>query len=93
MFLLFFYVSLCFYLRDWTAHNPKLEALLSLVAQSFVQLFATRWTVARQASLSFTNSWSLLELISIDLVMPSSHLRSSPSPPAFNLSQHHGLFQ
>ena len=39
-----------------------------------VQLFATPWTVARQASLSFTNSQSLLKLISIESVMPSNHL-------------------
>ena len=41
---------------------------------SRVQLFATSWTVACQASLSFTISWSLLKLISIELVMPSNHL-------------------
>ena len=41
---------------------------------SQVQLFVTLWTVARQASLSITNSWSLLKLTSIELVMPSSHL-------------------
>ena len=35
---------------------------------------ATPWTAARQASLSITNSWSLLKLISIVSVMPSSHL-------------------
>ena len=39
-----------------------------------VQLFATPWTVARQASLSITNSQSLLRLLSIKSVMPSSHL-------------------
>ena len=38
-----------------------------------VQLFVTPWTVARQASVCFTNSWSLLKLMSIELVMPSSH--------------------
>ena len=41
---------------------------------SHVQLFATPWTAARQASLSFINSQSLLKLISIKLVMPSNHL-------------------
>ena len=41
---------------------------------SHVQLFATPWTAARQASLSTTNSWNLLKLMSIDLVMPSNHL-------------------
>ena len=35
---------------------------------------ATPWTAARQASLSITNSWSLLKLMSIESVMPSSHL-------------------
>ena len=39
-----------------------------------VWLFATPWTAARQASLSITNSWSLLKLMSIASVMPSSHL-------------------
>ena len=41
---------------------------------SHVRLFATPWTAARQASLSITNSRSFLKLMSIDLVMPSSHL-------------------
>ena len=36
--------------------------------------FATPWTVVRQASLSLTNSWSLLTLMFIELVMPSNHL-------------------
>ena len=39
-----------------------------------VRLFAIPWTVVRQASLSFTNSWSLLKLMSIESVMPSNHL-------------------
>ena len=41
---------------------------------SNVQLFATAWAEALQASLSFTISWSLLKLMSIELVMPSNHL-------------------
>ena len=41
---------------------------------SRVWLFATPWTEARQASLSITNSWSLLKLVCIELVMPSNHL-------------------
>ena len=41
---------------------------------SCVWLFVTPWTAAHQASLSITNSWSLLKLMSIELVMPSSHL-------------------
>ena len=39
-----------------------------------VQLFATPWTAARQASWSFTIPQSLLKLMSIELVMPSNHL-------------------
>ena len=39
-----------------------------------VQLFAAPWTAAHQASLSFSNSWSLLKLMSIELVMPFNHL-------------------
>ena len=50
------------------------------------------WTAASQASLSITNSQSLLKLMSIELLMPSHHLiLLSPSPPAFNLSQHQGF--
>ena len=41
---------------------------------SRVRLFATSWTAARQASLSFTISRSLLRLMSIESVMPSNHL-------------------
>ena len=57
---------------------------------SYIQLFATPWTTARQVSLSFTISLSLLKLISIESVMPSNsfHPLSSPSPLVFNLSQH-----
>ena len=46
----------------------------SVKSLSHVQLFANPWTVAGQASLSITNSWSLLKLMSIKLVMPSNHL-------------------
>ena len=46
----------------------------SVQSLSRVQLFATPWTAACQASLSITNSWSLLKLMSIELVMPSNHL-------------------
>ena len=47
-----------------------------LVVQSLscVRLFMTPWTAAHQASLSFTISWSLLKLMSIESVMPSNHL-------------------
>ena len=39
-----------------------------------VWLFSTPWNVARQASLSITNSWSWLKLLSVELVMPSNYL-------------------
>ena len=48
--------------------------LSSVQSLSCVQLFAIPWTTARQASLSITNSWSLLKLMSIELVIPSNHL-------------------
>ena len=46
----------------------------SVQSFSCVQLFATPWTAAHQASLSITNSWSSLRFASIESVMPSSHL-------------------
>ena len=52
-----------------SALNIPVVQLLSRVG-----LFPTPWTAARQASLSITNSWSLLKLMSIELVMPSNHL-------------------
>ena len=59
---------------------------------SHVRFFVTPWIAAHQASLSITNSWNLLKLMSIDAIQPS-HPLSSPSPPAFNLSMNQGLFQ
>ena len=56
------------------------------------QLFVTPWAAALQASLSITNSQSLLKLMPTESVMPSNPL-FSPSPPVFNLSRHQGLFQ
>jgi len=53
---------------------------------------ATPQTATRQASLSFTISWSLPKFMSIELVMPSNHLiLLSPSSSAFNLSLHQDL--
>ena len=50
------------------------EICQSVQLLSCVQLFTTPWTAARQASLSITNSRSLLKLMSIASVMPSNHL-------------------
>ena len=46
----------------------------SVQSLSHVRLFVTSWTAVRQASLSITNSQSLLKLMSIETVMPSNHL-------------------
>ena len=54
--------------------NIKLEGRVQFISLSRVRLFATPWIAACQASLSITNSWSLPKLISIESVMPSSHL-------------------
>ena len=60
-------------LAPWkkSCDQPQYSAVQSL---SRVQLFVTPWISAHQASLSITNSWSLLKLVSIESVMPSSHL-------------------
>ena len=70
----------------------------SVQSLSHVQLFATPWTVACQASLSITNSWSFLKLMSIESVMPSNYLilcrpllllpSSFPASGSFQMSQH-----
>ena len=46
----------------------------SVQSLNHVRLFSTPWTAAHQASLSITNSWSLLKLMSIESVMPSNYL-------------------
>ena len=54
--------------------TPQAGYLVVVQSLSCVQLFVTTWTAARQASLSSTISWCLLKLMSIELVMPPSHL-------------------
>jgi len=54
------------------------NGLSSVQSLSHVRFFATPWTAARQASLSITNSWSLLKLMSIQLVTTSNHLNCYP---------------
>ena len=58
----------------WTSAGP-VTVVQSL---SHVRLFAIPWTAAWQASLSITNSWSLLKLMSTESVMPSNHLILCP---------------
>ena len=64
----------------------------SVQSPSRVRLFETPWTTALQASLSITNSQSLLKLMSIELVMPSNHLilccpllLLPPTPPSIRV--------
>ena len=87
--LVFWGVSLSWVKSPRTNAYFYLLRIVVIQLLSHVQLFATRWTAAYQASLSFTISWSLLKLMSIESAMPSNHpSMSSPSPPAFSLSQH-----
>ena len=59
--------------KQWDVHKPRHQ--FSLVQSlSHVRLFATPWITACQASLSITSSWSLPKIMSIEPVMPSSHL-------------------
>ena len=58
----------------WPSKSTSGHIACSVQLLSHVWLFATPWTAARQASLSITNFQSLLKLMSIELVMPSSHL-------------------
>ena len=59
----------------WGSMDPYVtQAFSSVQLLSCVQLFKTPWTAACWASLSITNSQSLLKLMSIELVMPSNHL-------------------
>ena len=65
----------------------------SVLLLSRFWLVAAQWTAACQASLSISNSWRLLKLMSIELVMPSNHIIfCHPFSPTFSLSQHQGLF-
>ena len=58
--------------REYLSIISFLFATIQSLSQ--VRLFETPWTAALQASLSITNSQSLLKLMSIELVMPSNHL-------------------
>ena len=74
------------------AHRTVVQ-FSSVQSLSCVRLFATPWIAARQASLSITNSWSSLKPMSIESVMPSSHLILCRPLFLLNLSQHQGLFK
>ena len=68
---IFIVLDLLFHSLPCIRHNLDFSSVQSL---SYVGLFATPWTAAHQASLSITNSWSLLKLMSVELVMSSNHL-------------------
>ena len=71
----------------------QVEVVVTVQSLSCVWLCAIPWTAARQASLSFTISWSLFKLMSIESVMPSNHLilfsclQSFPVSGAFPMNQ------
>ena len=60
--------------KGFEAITLRASKFSSVQLFSHVQLFVTPWTAAHQASLSLTNSWSLLKLTFIELVMSSNHL-------------------
>ena len=59
---------------NWNLTGNLMPRISSGQSLSHVRLYVNSWTAARQASLSITNSQSLLKLTSIELVMPSNHL-------------------
>ena len=67
---------------------------LCIIVQSFSHdhLFASPWTAARQASLSITKELAQTHVHQVGDAIQPSHPLSSPSPPAFNPSQHQGFF-
>ena len=70
--MMIFYLLYSSFSHSLNMHSVQFSSVQSL---SHVELFVTTpWTVAHQASLSITNSWSLLKLMSIESVMPSNHL-------------------
>ena len=70
----------------------------SVQSLSHVRLFVTPWITAPQASLSTTNSWSLLKLMSMESVMPSNHLilchplLLPPIPPSIKVFPNESIF-
>ena len=77
----------CFRIFEYAGHQFS-----SVQSLNHVRLFATPWIAARQASLSITNSWSSLRLMSIESVMPSCHLTlcrplllQPPIPPSIRV--------
>ena len=78
---------------SFSSRHSNESVSASVQSLSHFRLFVTPWTAVHQASLSITNSRTLPKLMFIESVMPSNHPLSSPSPPAFNPSQHQCLFK
>ena len=76
LLLMFFLKTLPNVVEKLFKHTHTQTHTTCIVVQSLsrVRIFATPWTAACQPSLSFTISWSLLKLISIEFIMPSNHL-------------------
>ena len=89
LLLLFVCLFVC-----WHAIPGHFLRVNSARSLSHVQLFVTPWIAVRQASLSITNSRSLLgQVHRVSNAIQQSHPLSSPFPPAPNPSQHQSLFQ
>ena len=81
----------------YTGNNKNTAEKIRVMSLRHVRLFVPLWTAAHQASLSTTNSWSLLKLMSIESVMPSNRLilavpfcsclQSFPGSGSFPVSQ------
>ena len=81
--------------KTWGIFTSPFFSFIPVQSLSHVWLFVTPWTVAHQASLSITNSRSSCPQTHVHRggnTIQSSYPLSSPSP-AFNVSQHQGLFQ
>ena len=75
-------------------YSKRLKLTLFSSITQLCLTFTTPWTAARQASLSITNSQSLLNHVhQVSDAIQSVHPPSPAPPPVFNLSQHQGLFQ
>ena len=95
-FFFFFNITISFSSPTYFYLYATRYRVQSVQLLSCVQPFVTPWTAARQASLSITNSCSLLKLMSIESVMPSNHLilvitfsclQSFPASGSFPVSQ------
>ena len=76
---------------NFKAYLVRLLVVIQLLSRD--QIFVTPCTAARQASLSFTVSQSLLKhMTRVNNGIQPSHLLPPPSPPALHLSHHQGLF-